>query len=88
MDDLKSIYQTLYEYLDGNPLMHFIILVFGSVIAAKLADILFISFLSRLVKKTKSNIDDHIIETLHSRFITIIIFRTQAFHISRKPRFW
>jgi len=74
MDDLKSIYQTLYEYLDGNPSMHFIILVFGSVIAAKLADIIFISFLSRLVKKTKSNIDDHIIETLHSPVYYTLLF--------------
>ena len=87
MDDLKSIYQTLYEYLDGNPSMHFIILVFGSVIAAKLADIIFISFLSRIVQKTKTTIDDSIIEALHKPiYYSLLFFRDSIFIIFIKFR--
>ena len=74
MEDLKSIYQTIFAYLDGNPSIHFVALILGSVIAAKLADIIFISFLSRLVQKTKSTIDDDIIQTLHNPVYYSLLF--------------
>jgi len=74
LEELKSIYQSLIVYLDGNPSVHFIVLILASILLAKITDIIFISFLSRLVQKTKSTIDDKIIETLHSPVYYSLLF--------------
>ena len=65
MEELKNIYQTTIGYLNQNPFIHFVILIFTSFFIAKVIDVIFISFLSKLVKKTKTSIDDKIIAIIH-----------------------
>ena len=46
--------------------LHFLVLIISSFFAAYIIDIIFIRFLSRIVKSTKSDIDDIIIEIIHT----------------------
>ncbi len=84
MEQLKSMYQHLFDYLNQYPIVHFIILIACALILAKIIDIIFISFLSRLVRQTKSTIDDTIIDTLHKPIYYTLLFLGIRFSISVK----
>ena len=74
MENVKSIYKVLFNYLDQHPIAHFFTFIILSIILAKIIDIIFVSFLSRLTKKTKSTIDDTIINTLHKPIYYSLLF--------------
>tara|TARA_B100000700_G_scaffold131691_1_gene147263 strand:- start:1907 stop:2968 length:1062 start_codon:yes stop_codon:yes gene_type:complete len=82
LESAKSIYQVLFSYLNDNPLIHFGVLIILSFIAAKIIDVIFISFLLRLTKKTKNQIDDAIIKTLHHPIYYSLLFLGFSFSIS------
>ena len=82
MEELKSIYQAAIDCLNQNPFIHFGVLIILSFIVAKIIDIIFISLLLRLTKKTKTQIDDAIIETLHHPIYYSLLFLGFSFSIS------
>ena len=74
MEAIKTTYKLLFDYLNQNPLIHFITFIFLSFVLAKIIDIIFISFLSRLVRKTQTTIDDTIIKILHKPIYYSLLF--------------
>tara|TARA_Y100000746_G_scaffold5314_2_gene5032 strand:- start:92 stop:1144 length:1053 start_codon:yes stop_codon:yes gene_type:complete len=82
LENIKSIYQLLFDYLNQNPFIHFVVLIVASILCAKIIDIIFISFLSRLVQKTKTTIDDTIIEILHKPIYYSLLFLGIRFSLS------
>tara|TARA_B110000263_G_scaffold209670_1_gene191832 strand:+ start:727 stop:1806 length:1080 start_codon:yes stop_codon:yes gene_type:complete len=82
LEELKSTYQLLFDYLNQNPFIHFVVLIVASIFVAKIIDVIFISFLSRLVKQTKTTIDDTIIKTLHRPIYYSFLFLGIRFSIS------
>jgi len=73
-EQIKSIYQYLFDYLNQNPFIQFIVLIVSSIFVAKIIDIIFISFLSRIAKQTKTTIDDTIIDTIHKPIYYSFLF--------------
>ena len=82
MQNIKSIYQLLFDYLNQSPFIHFVVLIVASILFAKIIDVIFISFLSRLVQKTKTTIDDSIIEALHKPIYYSLLFLGIRFSLS------
>ena len=82
MEAVKSTYNLIFDSLQQNPFIYFIALVCLSFISAKVIDVIFISFLSRAVKKTKTKIDDTIIEVLHKPIYYSFLFIGLRFSIS------
>ena len=82
MEAVKSTYNLIFDSLQQNPFIYFIALVCLSFISAKVIDVIFISFFSRAVKKTKTKIDDTIIEVLHKPIYYSFLFIGLRFSIS------
>ena len=81
MESINIIYKSIASYffdllffLNNNPLIHFLIFIILSFIGAKLIDVIFTLFLKRVVTKTKTNIDDQIINILHKPFYYSLLF--------------
>jgi len=68
--------------LTERSLMHFVAISFLILFAAYIIDIIFIRFLSKLVKRTKSDIDDQIITIIHTPLKLSIICLGVGFIIS------
>jgi len=62
--------------------IHFVSILFLTLFAAYIIDVIFIRFLSRFVKRTKSDIDDQIITIIHTPLKTSIIYLGIGFVIS------
>ena len=68
------------EYLEllintlQNQVVQAILCVIGSIVAAKMADWIISRILSRLVNRTRSTIDDKIIQILHRPIYYSIMF--------------
>ena len=83
----------MQEYLElftsylQNSLVQAFLYIIGAVLAAKLVDWIIISFLSRLVKRTDSTIDDKIIIILHRPIYYTILFMGlgTAVHLFQLP---
>ncbi len=58
----------------GNPLVQSAFIAIGAIIFAKIADVFFTRIFRRLVSKTKSTLDDKIIDLLHRPIFYSIIF--------------
>ena len=58
-------YEEIYNIIFSNPLYKAILYVILSIIVAKIADLIFTSLLRRMANRTKTTIDDHIIDILH-----------------------
>ncbi len=89
MKSLNFIYNNNFtnyfsDLLSNNPSLYFLFLIICSFVFAKIIDIIFINFLFRLVKKTKTNIDDKIIETIHKPLYYSLLFVGLRFSISIK----
>ena len=56
--------------------------IISSIIVAKISDIIFISLLKRMASKTKTSIDDHIIDNIHKPIYYSILFIGFSFSIS------
>tara|TARA_B100000029_G_scaffold460684_1_gene491845 strand:- start:1095 stop:2162 length:1068 start_codon:yes stop_codon:yes gene_type:complete len=74
MKNIPSYFKQLLSFLDSNPSIHFLCLVLLSIVAAKLIDFIFTSFLYKWAKKTRSDIDDKIISILHKPIYYSLLF--------------
>ena len=99
MESIKNTYQLIISYLEyyqeTYSFGYFLFLIVLSVIFAQIIDILFSSFLYRLVKKTETKIDDQIISILHKPLYYSFLFiglrfaiLTQTFQFSEKTIFF
>jgi len=75
------IFQAMMSWLQENysaalsdPIIKSVIIIFGSVIAAKITDIIFSRVFKRIVDKTKTNLDNQIIQLLHRPIFYTILF--------------
>ena len=71
---IKNYFNQFSSLFDKSPIIYFCILIFLSFIAAKIIDIIFLRFLTKLVSKTRTNIDDKIISILHKPFYYSLLF--------------
>lgn len=64
------------NYMDylNNPFIKSVIILFGSVIVAKITDIVFTQLFKRIVDKTQTNLDDQILQLLHRPIFYSILF--------------
>ena len=67
-------YLELFFTLIQQPVLQAVLCVVGSILAAKLADWIIITILSRLANRTSSTIDDRIIQILHRPIYYSILF--------------
>ena len=58
-------YEEIYNIIFSNPLYKAILYIILSVLVARIADLIFTSLLRRMANRTKTTIDDHIIDILH-----------------------
>ena len=72
------------SYLHQNPLVYFFVLIILSFIFAKVVDIVFINFLFKITNKTKTDVDDQIIKTIHKPLYYSLLFIGLRFSISIK----
>ena len=87
MESLNFIYNNSFliyflDFLSDNPILYFLILILLSFVFAKIIDLIFIKFLSRLVIKTKNNIDDKIIQIIHKPLYYSLLFIGFRFSMS------
>ena len=75
-------YEELYNIIIQNPLYKAIFCVLLSVAIAKISDLIFTSLLRRMANKTKTSIDDHIIDIIHKPIYYTILFIGLRFSIS------
>ena len=69
-----SLFSQYYSVIISNPALKSIVLVIASIIAAKLVDIIFTFIFKRLVDKTKTRLDDKILQLLHKPIFYSILF--------------
>ena len=70
------------DFISKNILAYFLILITLSFIGAKLIDLIFIKFLRNLVNKTKSDLDDKILDFIHRPVYYSLLFIGFGFSIS------
>ncbi len=70
MSDLKEY----YDLTASNPALRGLVLVFASIITAKLVDMMFTFIFKRMVKTTKTTLDDRILQLLHKPIFYSILF--------------
>ena len=71
--------------LNERSFIHFVSLLCLSIFITYVIDIIFIRFLSRFVKRTKSDIDDQIITIIHGPLKTSIYYLSLSFVLSIYP---
>ena len=83
----KLLYENAFMrfILNERSFIHFVSLLCLSIFITYVIDIIFIRFLSRLVKRTKSDIDDQIITIIHGPLKTSIYYLSLAFVLSIYP---
>ena len=69
-----SLFNEYYIVIISNSALKSVILVIASIIAAKLVDIIFTFIFKRLVDKTKTSLDDKILQLLHKPIFYSILF--------------
>ena len=69
-----SLFNEYYSAIISNPALKGIILVIASIISAKLVDIIFTFIFKRLVDRTKTSLDDKILQLLHKPIFYSILF--------------
>ena len=77
MSILSAIMEWLndnYNMLIANHLIRSAIIIFGSIIMAKIADLVFTGILKRITSKTETDLDDQIINLLHWPIFYSILF--------------
>ena len=78
MDPIEKIINQILSV----PLYKGIFFIISSIIIAKISDIIFTSLLKRMAGKTKTSIDDHIIDNIHKPIYYSILFIGFSFSIS------
>ena len=61
------------DIIINNPLYKAIVCILLSIFVAKISDIIFTSLLRRMANRTKTSIDDHIIDILHKPIYRTIL---------------
>ena len=79
MNWFNNKFGTLLE----SPLIQSILILFGFVLLAKITDLVFARIFKKLVAKTKTNLDDKIIDLLHKPIFYSIIFFGLTFTFKR-----
>ena len=69
-----NLFNEYYIVIISNPALKSVVLVIVSIIAAKLVDIIFTFIFKRLVDKTKTSLDDKIMQLLHKPVFYSILF--------------
>jgi len=70
MIDLKEY----YELISSNTVFRGLALVVVSIMVAKLVDVIFTLIFKRVVKTTKTTLDDRILQLLHKPIFYSILF--------------
>ena len=70
MDWIKDNYQELIN----NPLIRSVLIIFGSMIIAKITDLVFTGIIKRLTSKTRTELDDQIVVLFHKPIFYSILF--------------
>jgi len=70
MNQITQIIEVIKQY----EILLFLIYLLGSFIAASIIDKIFVSFLKKIVQKTKTTIDDKLIEVLHPAIYNTILY--------------
>jgi len=71
---MNSLFSEYFTTIISNPILLGLIIALASIVAAKLADLVFSSIFSRVVKKTQTNFDDQILILLHRPIFYSILF--------------
>ena len=75
-------YEQIYNIIFTNPFYKAIFYVLLSILVAKISDLIFKSLLRKMAGKTKTTIDDHIIDILHRPIYLSILFVGLGFSAS------
>ena len=75
-------YEQIYNIIFANPFYKAIFYVLLSILVAKISDLIFKSLLRKMAGKTKTTIDDHIIDILHRPIYLSILFVGLGFSAS------
>ena len=70
MNQITQIIEVIKQY----EILLFLIYLLGSFVAASIIDKIFVSFLKNIVQKTKTTIDDKLIEVLHPAIYNTILY--------------
>ena len=63
-----------YPELINNPIIRSILIIFGSMIIAKITDLIFTGIIKRLTSKTRTELDDQIVVLFHKPIFYSILF--------------
>ena len=78
-----SLFNEYYSVIISNSALKSVILVIASIIAAKLVDIIFTFIFKRLVDKTKTSLDDKILQLLQ---VNIAMYKDPKMDPINQPR--
>ena len=71
---MMSWFQENYGAALSNPILQSVLIIWGAVIAAKIADLIFTRIFKRIVDKTQTSLDDQILQLLHRPIFYTILF--------------
>ena len=69
-----SWFQENYGAALSNPILQSVLIIWGAVVAAKIADLIFTRIFKRIVDKTQTSLDDQILQLLHRPIFYTILF--------------
>ena len=72
-----------YPELINNPIIRSILIIFGSMIIAKITDLIFTGIIKRLTSKTRTELDDQIVVLFHKPILNISFDRESKSTIYR-----
>ena len=75
-------FEHIYNIIFTNPFYKAIFYILLSILVAKISDLIFKSLLRKMAGKTKTTIDDHIIDILHKPIYLSILFIGLGFSAS------
>jgi len=75
-------FEEIYNIIFNSPLYKAIFYIAVSIVVAKISDLIFTSLLKRMASRTKTTIDDHIIDILHKPIYYTILFIGLGFSLS------
>ena len=71
---MMSWFQENYGAALSNPILQSVLIIWGAVVAAKIADLIFTRIFKRIVDKTQTSLDDQILQLLHRPIFYTILF--------------
>jgi len=71
---MMSWFHENYSAALSNPILQSVLIIWGSVIAAKITDVVFTRIFKRVVDKTTTSLDDQILQLLHRPIFYTILF--------------